>query len=191
VTDPTVVVVHGTKGSPDGNWFPWLADELAARGVETVVPQFPTPEGQTLDGWLAAFDDLPVAADESTVFVAHSVGPAFVCALLERPGAAARACYFVAGFTGLLGHDEFDPLNESITDRDVDFAAVRDACPRFRCYHGTDDPYVSTNRAAAFAANLGVEPTWVTGGGHLNEPSGYTAFPRLLADLRADLGLDR
>jgi hypothetical protein len=39
------VIIHGTKGSPEGNWFPWLADFLRQQHAEVVVPRMPTPEG--------------------------------------------------------------------------------------------------------------------------------------------------
>lgn len=179
---PRAFVVHGTGGSPDGNWFPWLADELEARGIETRVPAFPTPEDQRRETWLDAFAPHLPDVDRDTVFVAHSVGPAFVLNLLEREGVEARACFFVAGFTGLLGHAEFDPLNESITDREFDFDAVRDACDSFRCYHARDDPYVPVEKAVELARGLSADLVVAERGGHLNAPE-YTTFPRLRDDV--------
>ena len=43
------LIFHGTMGSPNGNWFPWLQSELISKGWDVDVPAFPTPEGQSLD----------------------------------------------------------------------------------------------------------------------------------------------
>ena len=91
-------IIHGTYGSPDENWFPWLAKELRSKGHEVTVPVFPTPEGQSLESWLEAFEPYLEQIDSETVFVAHSLGPAFVLSVLEKINTKVKACYFVEGF---------------------------------------------------------------------------------------------
>ena len=67
-------IIHGTKGSPEGNWFQWLSTELIKRGAQVTIPRMPTPEGQSLDNWLAAFSEQVGPIDQSTTVIGHSVG---------------------------------------------------------------------------------------------------------------------
>ena len=176
------LVVHGTKGSPAGNWFPWLAAELDERGFGTTVPVFPTPEGQTLGEWLAVAETYVSRFHEGTVVVGHSLGAAFLLRLLER-GVTARRAVLVSGFTGAIGHEEFDDLNADIAGGTIDFTAIRRNCGAFRLFHGDDDPYVALSKAETLADRLDGELTVVDGGGHLNERFGYTELPAVRDDV--------
>lgn len=175
-------IIHGTGGEPDSNWLPWLKEKLENEGHDVVIPDFPGIEDQSLESWMSNFESYRDELTDDTVFVAHSVGPAFVLNLLER-GVEAEACFFVAGFTGLLGN-RFDEPNHTITDRDFDFERIRENCDYFRLYHADDDPYVPLSKAEDLAERLDAELQVIEGGGHLSESSGYTELPELLKDIR-------
>ncbi len=174
-------IIHGTGGEPDGNWFPWLKRKLEDQGHEVFVPDFPGMEEQSLETWMDTFNQYREELTDDTVFVAHSVGPAFVLNLLER-GVEAEACFFVSGFTGLLDN-KFDEPNHTITDPEFDFEEIKQSCSYFKLYHSPDDPYVPLEKAKDLVEKLDAELEVIEAGGHLNEPSGYTDFPKLLEDI--------
>ena len=64
--------LHGTMGNPHGNWFPWLKDQLEAKGHEVYVPKLPTPEGQSVKNWCKALDEQAPLFDEDTILIGHS-----------------------------------------------------------------------------------------------------------------------
>lgn len=35
------IVLHGSFGSKDGNWFPWIKKQLENQNKEVLVPQMP------------------------------------------------------------------------------------------------------------------------------------------------------
>lgn len=44
----TAIILHGTLGSPDSNWFQWLKNELEQRGLTVWLPQLPQAEQPSL-----------------------------------------------------------------------------------------------------------------------------------------------
>lgn len=38
-------IIHGSFGSPFGNWFSWLQDFISTDGKQVYVPQFPIGVG--------------------------------------------------------------------------------------------------------------------------------------------------
>ena len=46
------IIIHGSFGSKDGNWFPWLKNELEKDNKDVVVPQMPVGVGnQNFENW--------------------------------------------------------------------------------------------------------------------------------------------
>lgn len=180
-------IIHGTKGDPKGNWFPWLAQQLEAKGHEVIVPRFPTPVGQSVGSWIATFQEYDHLVDSDTIFVGHSLGPAFILHLLEQRDDPVRACYFISGFTGLLGDDEFDELNNSFVEYDFNWERICANCGTFVVVNSDDDPYVPLDQGHDLAVHLGVPLTLLPAAGHINLESGFKAFPFLLDLIEEEL----
>ena len=64
------VIIHGSFGSKDGNWFPWLKSKLEGKDVE--VPQMPVGVGnQNFENWSKVLDGLNI--NENTTINACNV----------------------------------------------------------------------------------------------------------------------
>ena len=182
-TGGRVVIVHGAYGSPDENWFPWLATELRARGVRVDVPTFPTPEGQSLSAWRSAFQNQVGPTTPDMVLVGHSLGPAFILQLLSSTQTRIRGTFLVAPFVEPIGIERFDVPNRTFLTRPLDWASIRARAGFVRVYGSDNDPYVSAERTGDVARGLGTSVTRIAGGGHFNTAAGYATFPQLLHDL--------
>ena len=79
-----VYIIHGSYGTPDENWFPWLKSELEKLNCKVFVPKFPTPENQSLDTWMKIFEEYKDELNEDAIIVGHSLGPAFILSILEK-----------------------------------------------------------------------------------------------------------
>jgi len=176
-------IIHGTKGSPDGNWFRSVAAELEADGFKTCIPQFPTPEGQSLEAWLEHFKSKVGDLDQNSLVIGHSIGAVFALRLLERLKAPIHTAVFVAGFTGPLGLPDYDPLNATFVAGSFNWSRIRTNAGNLICLNGDKDPYVPFEQGKEIADSLGAENLVIEGGGHLNGEFGFISFPRLLEEL--------
>lgn len=179
------VIFHGTLGSPDGNWFPWLARELEKLGHMAVRPPLPTPDDQTPENWIRIIGESverESLTGEDLVIVAHSSSPLAVCQYLQSRNAPVRACFFVAGFAKRLpgAEEPFPTLNNPFADLGVDWQKVRENSRKFVCFGSDNDPYVPMDILQDFASRLKIELIVIKNGGHLNTEFGFTKFPQLL-----------
>jgi hypothetical protein len=184
---PNAFIIHGAYSSPQANWFPWLRTELGALGIAAIVPEFPTGERQSLDNWLAAFGEYAEVIDEGTLMVGHSIGPAFILAVLERLDVRIPAAFLVAPFVERLGIERFDTVNDTFL-RLFNWERIRRNCERFYVYASDNDPYVPLEKSRSVAKKLGAELKVVPGAGHFNSDSGYLRFDLLLNDIKISLG---
>ena len=174
------VIIHGTKGSPEGNWFPWLADTLRRRHAQVVVPRMPTPEGQNLANWLREFWRQVGVIDGATTLIGHSLGATFLLRVLESQKAPIAQSVFVAGLLGPIGIAEYDQLNSTFIETSYDWGTIQRNAGAVVCLSGENDPYVPAEQGEELAAKLGIKNNLIHQGGHLNAEFGYTSFQALL-----------
>ena len=170
------IIIHGSFGSKDGNWFPWLKDKLS--NYDVVVPQFPIGVGnQNFDSWSKVLDDLKV--DEETIIVAHSIAPIFVCKYLITKKIKVKKLIFVCGFNNYLGIDpDFDAVNESMFIDNL--SDIKNYCSDIICFYSDNDPYVKFEVEKDFADTVSTKQYIVHNGGHINSETGYTKFEEIL-----------
>jgi predicted alpha/beta hydrolase family esterase len=178
-----IAIVHGSFGNSRENWFPWLADELRGLGHSVIVPDFPTPQGQSLKNWLEVFDESVATLTKDTILVGHSLGAAFILRVLERSRQPIGATFLVSAFLGSLGLPKFDEVNADFVNAPVDWERVTANAGTVRVFAGDNDPYVPTEKGAFIANQFGVSLTVVKGGGHINASAGFSAFPQLLREM--------
>lgn len=179
-----LVIVHGTKGSRDKNWFPYLDRELSKLNFHVIRPQFPTPYGQTLSNWFKVWNKEVGPIDHNTLLVGHSSAGAFLMRVLEKLKNPVRACFFVAPFVKDIGNKEFDNLNSRFYRGNYDWGKIRHRCRSFFVYASDDDPYVPLALSQEVADILKAKFILVKDAKHFNELAGFTKFPRLVRDIK-------
>jgi len=171
-------IFHGTAGYPEENWFPWLKAELEQRGCETIVPQFPTPENQSLEKWFAVADEYRRETEGAPILIGHSLGGAFLLRLLER-GTRAKAAFLIGTPIG-VGVVKNQRTDDDFTGKLFDWKKIRESCPLFFVIQSDNDPYVPIENGRELAKNLGVEMIFIPNCGHFNKAAGFVKFEFLL-----------
>ncbi len=173
------IIIHGTEGHPQENWFPWLKGELEKQGYKVSVPQFPSPPvvPAKIDEWFEVLKDYKI--DEDTVLIGHSLGGLFTLRILEKLNHPVKAAYFVGtpvGIKLILNYER----DKAFGGFDFDWPAIKKNAQRFAVFHSDDDPYVGLENGKQLAKHLGVELSFIPNSGHFNTKAGYTEFPQLL-----------
>ena len=184
------LILHGTMGSPEGNWFPWLKAELEKDGHGVNAPLFPTPEGQDFLSWSALAQKQMERLDPAaTILVGHSIGAIFALGLVQEIRKSFRAAFLICPFMRKIGLEPYDGLNASFIDRAFDWPLLRKSIGETHCFMGSDDPYVPLAMSREIADNMHTDLTVVEKGGHLNAEAGYREFPLLRDKIRQTVGV--
>lgn len=172
------IIIHSSFGSKDGNWFPWLKNELEKDNKDVVVPQMPVGVGnQNFENWSKVLNELKI--NENTIIIAHSIAPIFVCKYLITNKIKVKKLIFVCGFNNYLGIDkDFDAVNEPMFIEN--FEDIKEYCNDIICYYSDNDPYVKFEVEKSFADAISNEQHIIKNGEHINAESGYTKFEEIL-----------
>ena len=180
----TAIIIHGSYGTPNENWFPWLKSELERLNYKVFIPKFPTPENQSLESWLNIFEGYKKYLNKNTILIGHSLGPVFILNVLENIDKKIKACFFVSGFLGLLNNRDFDTINKTFVNKEFNWDKIKNNCCNFTLYHSDNDPYVSIEKAKELSNKLNSKLNIIKNAGHFNEKAGYTKFDILLKDIK-------
>lgn len=202
------LLIHGSFGSPEENWFPDLKTDLESLGQTVIAPQFPVDDwdqmvkdgpkkplkNQSLDSWLRTFekDVLPkLRPKEKIVFVGHSLGPVFILHAISKYKISVECAIFVSPFLDKLDRWEFNHANQTFYKTDFDFETIKKFMPVSYVLYSDNDPYVTKNHSMRFAGALESSTILVRSAGHMNAAVNLNEFP-LVRDLcysRLDLSL--
>ena len=175
-------VIHGSFGSPFGNWFPYLRKEIENRNLEVYTPDFPTGVGfQNYENWsklLKCYLEASII-NENTIIFAHSIAPVFICKFLIANKIKVKRLVFICGFNNYLGiNEEYDNVNKTMYFDNLE--DVKQLAQEIICFYSKNDPYVKYEVEKDFADTIATKQIVIDNGGHLNSESGYTEFKELL-----------
>jgi uncharacterized protein len=174
------LILHGTDGSPDINWFPWLKAKLEAEGYEVWAPQLPachTPNRATYAAFLLEDSEHDLT---DAVVVGHSSGAVEVLNLLDDERTPhLKLAVMVSAWAGGKpnGYDSNEQFEHLFPEAGFDFARMKQKADNIVFLHSANDPYCPLEQAQYLAKELDAPITVVPSGGHLG--SQYSELPEL------------
>ena len=181
------LILHGTDGSPNSNWFMWLKGTLIGQGHTVWLPQLPgadRPNTETYNEFLLSNKEFTY--DDDTVIIGHSSGAVEALHLLQHlpDGPAIKAAILVSAFEDNLN---WDALNDLFIEP-LDFDLLKERSQKFIFIHADNDPYAPLEQAEDLAHQTGGELVTMEGQGHFNTELGpqYKQFPELM-DIISDV----
>lgn len=175
------LILHGTGGAPNSNWFMWLKGILIGQGHDVWLPQLPDadkPNAKTYNEFLLSNKNFTI--DDDTIIVGHSSGAVEILSILQHlpKGTVIKAALLVSAFKDDL---EWDSLKGMFTEP-FDYEAIKSHCKSFTFIHSDDDPYCPIEHAEYLALKTGGELIVFEGQGHFNTELGpqFKQFPEIL-----------
>jgi len=174
-----VILFHGTSGSPEKLWFPYMRERLEARGYEVIVPALPNAASPDLETWLSAA--LTVTSyGTDTILIGHSSGGSLILSILERLETPVRQAILIAAY--------FEPLipgeRYRILQPHYNWKKIRSMCRSFIFINSDNDPWGCDEHVGrSLVERLGGVLVVPKGEGHMGSvkfSQPYDEFPLLL-----------
>lgn len=183
------LILHGTSGSPEGNWFPWLKAELEKRNYEVWVPELPgndRPNRQVYNDFLfnSGWDFA------GNLIIGHSSGAVSVLNLLSdqrfpKVHAAVMVSAWHDSEKATLRDGGLSPeiFKELFPKHGFDPQTIQEKADNTLFVHSDNDPYCPLDQARWLAEQFSTELVVIHNGDHLG--SKYKELPELLEILES------
>lgn len=174
------LILHGTSGSSQGNWYQWLKSQLEDRGYQVYIPDLPGAEQPNLQRYneflLPKFD-----FNGDSLLIGHSSGAVAVLGLLQvlPLNIKVAKAILVAGFKDDLNWPEL----KDFFSIEFNWEKIKSQTKEIVLIHSDNDPYVPLEHGNFLAEKLNTKLVIFHGQKHFNIGTmgeKYRQFPELL-----------
>ena len=179
-----VFIIHGFQGKPNGNWFPWLMEELSKNDTYSCSLPMPIPDIPVKREWIKIINEAVGNFTEETFLIGHSLGVLAILRYLESLDKDSKigGVVLVSGPFSKIEKDGYEQV-DTFLDVAFDFDHIKNACKNFVIIHGDNDEDVLFSDAEELSKKLVCDVISIPNGGHLNGKSGFYKLPEALESL--------
>jgi len=102
-----VLMIHGFEGSAELNFFPYIKNELEARGFEVFAPTMTTSHHPDVEKWMEELMPYMDQLGADDVVLGHSIGSKAALHLVERAGKKIKNLFLVASRVAAIGERDW------------------------------------------------------------------------------------
>lgn len=175
-----VILMHGKGADPTQKWYPWLAQELAARHILFDAPALPHADEPHIKEWQDALTSLQPS--QETVLVGHSRGGVAILRWLENQSKELKvtSVILVATNSGFAKDQTISGETNYgfYTEKGYDFSKILQHCDEFVLLHSKDDLWAPYAHGVENAEGLHAQLLTFNDRGHFGK--GINEIPELL-----------
>ncbi len=180
------LILHGAGNNSQGNWFPWLKDELEKKGFKVWSPDLPNSDVPNQTDWLnVIFSQKNWKFDKDSIIIGHSSGATLILRILEKLPDKVKIdkSILVAGFVEKGTKKEFFHYKEGLLKTPFNWNKIKNSCNHFDFISSDNDRYqCGQDQGKIMQQNLGGELIIKKGQDHFNLEASpdYKKFPFIL-----------
>ncbi|MBO3671617.1 RBBP9/YdeN family alpha/beta hydrolase [Acinetobacter soli] len=176
-----VYVLHGYSASPEDHWFQDIKNQLNGDQTQVTLIHFPDSAYPDVKAWQGTLDHHIPKIDDTTFFVAHSLGVISLLHFFHR-----HQIQYLGGMLLVSGFREALPALPELDD----YIAQSQQIPQTLqlragayMYLSDHDAYVPPEWSIRLALELNIPYEQIAHAGHFLAEDGYTTFPALVKRL--------
>jgi predicted alpha/beta hydrolase family esterase len=177
------LILHGSGNNSQGNWFPWLKQELESRDWKVWTPDFPNADHPDMDEWCNyVFDNNEWQFNKESVIIGHSAGATLILGILQRfpPDTKINTAILVAGCVQFTSLPEVNEVVIGLLKYSFDWKKIKSSCENFYFIHSDNDRYeCNIEQGKIMQKHLGGKLIYKPGEDHFNLETNpkYKKFP--------------
>lgn len=177
----TALILHGTSGSSEHNWFAWLKKRLEQSGYQVWCPDLPEPDHPNILRYNQfILSQSTFRFDEESILIGHSSGAVAILGLLQElpEHLQVQASYLIGSFRDDLGQAALSGL----FIRPFEFSRIKNRSRLWYFLHSDDDPYCPLDHARFLHQQIGGDLIVLAGQKHFSVGTAgerYREFPYL------------
>lgn len=176
-----ILLVHGYNGIREV--FHYFNKELSQKGYNVIMPEFPTRENITIEGYFEVFEKYEEYFNEDLIVVAHSIGNPMFIKYLTQSNLKAQAFIGMAGFGKAfvsVGREDLTKVLEPITLTENEKENFKNLVEKRFAVYSNNDHIVPYEILEEFPKLIDAEPIFIEGVGHMGSKSGITELPQVI-----------
>lgn len=153
----TAIILHGTSGTSQDNWFPWLKKELEKKGYNVWIPDLPGADYPNTKKYNEFLLKNAPHVDKNTIMIGHSSGALAVLGFLQALPAETKIdrTFLVGAFKDNLGwiDKKGKHILGGLFEEDYDWKALQKKATHI-LIHSDNDPYCPMSHASFLSIKL-------------------------------------